>query len=134
MALRVVVDTNILISAFGWPGNERALIEKAIEGKIQLCISSDIFEEFEEVSSRPKFKFSKEDIDDFIGALIEVADIVIPSCSVNIVKRDPSDNKFLECALEAKADYIVTGDNHLLKLKEYKGVKIVRTRGMLEKL
>ena len=129
---QIVADTNTLISALGWKGNEYNLILKIMQRKFQLCLSLDTLNEFKEVALRPKFGFSAEETDEFIEALIEVSDVVVPEEKINVIKDDPADNIFLECALEAKADYIVSGDKHLLKLKEFKGIKIIKTQEALK--
>jgi len=126
--LKIVADTNVLISALGWQSNEFKLIEKCMKKEINLIISLEIIEEFRKVAIRPKFDFSLDEIEDFIDALIEVGEVVQPQERVKIVEDDPSDNKIIECALEGKANYIVTGDAHLLKLKEINGIKIVKSR------
>jgi len=59
------------------------------------------------------------------GLILEKSELAVPKRKVNVVKQDPDDNKFIEAALEGEADYIVTQDRHLLKLKEFEGIKIV---------
>ena len=123
--MKVVLDTNILISALGWLGNSRWIIGQIIDKKLNLAISLDILDEFHGVAARLKFEFSEEEITDFIDSIMEVAELVVPVEKLEIIKDDPSDNKILECAIEARVDYIISGDRHLLKLKEFKGIKIV---------
>ena len=126
--LRVVVDTNILISALGWKGNERTLVEKALKKEFIVLLSPAIFEEFSEVAKRPKFGLTDDEIDLFIDALVSGCEVVTPSEKLSIVRNDPDDDRILECAVEGKADYIITGDRHLLNLKEFKDIKIVQAR------
>jgi len=130
--MKITADTNILISALGWEGNEYNLIEKCMKKEIILVISLDIINEFKKVALRPKFGFTKEEIDDFIDAIIDVALVVQPLERINIIKDDPTDNRILECAMEGKVDYIVSGDRHLLKLKKYRLIKIVRSYEILK--
>jgi len=84
------------------------------------------------VTEYPKFDFSPLQRLRFISLLIEIATLVEPKKKLKVVKDDPQDNKFLECALEAKADLIVSGDKHLLKLKEYEGIPIVSSADFLK--
>jgi len=133
--MKIVADTNILISALGWiDGNEYKLIRKCMLGEATLVISLDLLKEFIAVASRPKFGFSRGEIDEFVEALLAVCVLVQPEEKVDVVKEDSADNRVLECALEALANYIVTGDKHLLDLKLYRGVKILRTWEALDLL
>lgn len=130
--MRVVLDTNILISALGWKGNEYNLMKKCMKEEITLIISLDILEEFREVALRPKFRFEKEEIEEFIDAMIRSGEVIQPTKKINIIKEDPSDNRILECAIEGKAKYIISGDNHLLKLEEFEDIKIIKSGEFLE--
>ena len=129
--LRIVSDTNVLISALGWKGNEYVLIENCFDKKILLILSLNILDEFKEVVSRSEFNFVEEEIDEFINALIEVAIIVQPTEKVTAC-RDSEDDKFLETALEGKAYYIVSGDKDLLSIRSFRAVRIVTTVGFLQ--
>ena len=132
--MRVVLDTNVLVSALGWRGgNEHELVKKCFQKHLIVVCSPDTIEEFEKVALRPKFDFSPEEIDEFITAILEVCELVIPEETINAVREDPSDNKFLETALAGQADFLITGDKHLLSLKEFKGIKIVKPAEFLER-
>jgi predicted nucleic acid-binding protein len=72
----------------------------------------------------PKFKFSQTEIDDFLDQVLEVGSLVETEVKVEMIKDDPSDNKFLECAITVEADYIISRDPHILKIKEFEGIKI----------
>ena len=92
-----------------------------------------IIEEFTGVINRAKFDFiPAEDKQEFIEMLIEISNIVEPSERLTVIEDDPDDNKILECALCGKAGYIVSGDHHLLDLKEHRSIKILSTGRMLE--
>jgi putative PIN family toxin of toxin-antitoxin system len=132
--LRVVLDTNILISAILFGGKPRQILENAIRGEIRLCISEPILEELKGVLQRSKFDYSPEMIQVILTELTGVADFVNPSESINVVLEDPEDNRILECAVEAEASYIITGDFHLLKLRKYRNIKVVNAVAFLEKL
>ncbi|MEK6876944.1 MAG: putative toxin-antitoxin system toxin component, PIN family [Nanoarchaeota archaeon] len=126
----VVLDTNILISAIFWRGNPYEVVRNALKKKYSLYLSTEILNELEE-KLRIKFKFPEDNISNHIELLKEYGKIVVPISKVNAIKEDPDDNKVLECAETAKADYIVSGDAHLLKLKEFKGIKIVTAKEFL---
>lgn len=132
--MKIVVDTNILISALGWDGAEYLLIRKVFRGEIELYLSPRMLEEFIQVSQREKFGFFPDEIEEFITALIEVCEMVLPRQRIEMIKEDPADNMFLECAIEAKADYIVSGDKHLLKLKEFQGITMINASALLKKM
>jgi len=132
--LKIVPDTNVLVSAFITEGNESKLFGLAREGKIKLIISSEILDEFNDVIKRDKFGLTQEEIVDFNTQLIINVDIVHPKIKLKVVKDDPSDNKILECAVEGKADYLVSGDKHLLRIKKFRGIRIVNAKEFLEKI
>ena len=129
----LTLDTNILVSAFISKGNEYRILRLAKLEKIKLYISLEILEEFKEVISRSKFGFSQKQINKSIKQLLSISEILITSSKLEIVKEDPDDNKILECALDGKSDFIISGDRHLLDLKEYKNIKILTSRELLEK-
>ncbi|MFQ6072078.1 MAG: putative toxin-antitoxin system toxin component, PIN family [Methanosarcinales archaeon] len=132
--IRIVVDTNIQISALGWIGKPHTLIKKCMKKELTLITSLDLIEEFKKVATRPKFGFTTEEIDGYINAQLEVAELVQPTEKLDVVKDDPDDNKFIECAVEGNANYIVTGDKHLLKLGKYKDIEIISVAEFLEKI
>jgi putative PIN family toxin of toxin-antitoxin system len=132
--LKVVLDTNVLISAILFGGKPRQILEKAIRGEIRLCLSEPILEELKGVLQRSKFDYSQEMIQFILMELRGIADFVNPSETINVVLEDPEDNRILECAVEAKANYIITGDFHLLKLRWYRNIEIVNSVAFLEKL
>ena len=132
--LSVTPDTNTLVSATISEGNEYLLLKNGKIGKIKIVTSLAILMEFKEVISRKKFGFSLPQIDAVIGHILSIAEIVMPTIQLQAIKEDPPDNKILECAVSANSDYIVSGDAHLLSLKEFKGIKIVKTTDILDKL
>jgi putative PIN family toxin of toxin-antitoxin system len=132
--IKVVFDTNILVSAFLIEGsNEWKMLDRAVRGNILLYLSEDILSEFIRVVSRPKFSYTKEKIESMRQMLLRTSRLVTPMQRLTVVVGDPSDNKILECALEAEASYIVSGDRHLLELREYQGIKILSSGEFLRK-
>ena len=130
--LKITPDTNVLISAFITKGNEYEILRLAKLGKIKLIISPEILEEFNDVIRRPKFRFSKEQIKSFNEQILSIVEIVYPKEKLDVVKDDPDDNKILEAALTGNVDYVISGDNHLLKLKKFRNVKIVNAGRFLK--
>lgn len=129
--MRVVVDTNILISGIFWRGKPYNVVRNALTKKYSLYLSPKILNELEE-KLRVKFKFPEEQIQTHIDILTAYGEIIKPTVKVDAIKDDPDDNHILECAITCKADYIVSGDSHLLNLREYKGIKILSAREFLE--
>ena len=132
MIPRVVLDTNTLISAFGWDGNERKIFDLCVDGKLKLCMSYDMLKELERVIEYPRIKFTDEQKKRSVGLVLEVAEFVEPDEKINLIKDDPDDNKIIECAVASFAHYIVSGDKHLSELGEFRGIKIVKSRDLLE--
>ncbi|MEK6984198.1 MAG: putative toxin-antitoxin system toxin component, PIN family [Nanoarchaeota archaeon] len=120
----VVLDTNILISAIFWRGNPYKILQQGLKKNYSLYLSSAILNELEE-KLRIKFGLPQDKIEEHIQILTEYGNIIKPIVKLNAVKDDPGDDKILECAISCKADYIVSGDNHLLELKEFRGIKII---------
>lgn len=135
--LRVVVDTNVLVSGlFGIKDSPSSQILKAYRSqKIILANSPLILEEVSEVINRERIvkltKMSSGQRLDLIDKLIERSDVTSGKQFVEQIGRDIKDDKFLACAIEAKAEYLITGDEDLLVLKEYGGVKIITPRQFL---
>jgi putative PIN family toxin of toxin-antitoxin system len=130
--MRIVLDTNVLISALMFGGNPRKILEKVIRGDIELYLSEAIISELGEVLKRPKFGLPISIVNQIISELSSISESVRPSKRINKVKVDPTDNRILECAIEEKAEYIVSWDNHLLDLKEFRSIKIVSPQHFIE--
>lgn len=129
--LKVVLDTNIFVSSIFWDkGNPHKTVELALDKTIKVYTSIDILKELEKVLRRD-FKEPDELIHSQISLVMEYAELIKVDCRLDVVQDDPDDNKIVECAISAEADFIVTGDPHLLNLKEYKNIKIVSPREFL---
>lgn len=129
---KAVFDTNILVSAWFWEGNESKLIESVEEGFIHGYSSKQLVEELCRTLRYPKFNLSQDEVESIRNYYLLIFKIVSPKQAINIILEDPSDNMVLECALEAEADYIVSGDHHLLNVGEFRGVKIVTAAELLK--
>ena len=123
--MKVVLDTNVYISAILFGGNCEEILKLANQGLFDVVISKEILDEIKSVL-KGKFYWADKQIVGVIKYIKELASIVNPEVSLRIVKEDPSDNKIIECAVASNTAYIVTGDkNHLLPIKGYKGIKIL---------
>ncbi|MEK6984032.1 MAG: putative toxin-antitoxin system toxin component, PIN family [Nanoarchaeota archaeon] len=129
---KIVIDTNNLISALGWEGKSKDLFHKVIDKEYALFISIKQIAELKEVMNYPKFSFSEEQKRKFLEILFEIATIVDTKTNLNVVKEDPDDNILLECATETNADYIISGDKHLKRLKEFGRIKIISVSEFLK--
>lgn len=129
---RVVFDTNVLVSGFGFGGKPDECISLALSGEIELVLSTDVLHELAIVVEYDRLPFSAEEGHEFAGLIEDAARIVEPTHSIDAVDADPEDDKFLECAVVADADYVISGDNDLLKLDSYRGVEIVPPADFLE--
>ena len=132
--IRAVYDTNILVSAFIGKGAPYKALNTVYEGKVRLILSPDILLEFEDVISRPKFRYKETHIRKIITLIFQASLIVEPDIAVDIVKDDPTDNRIIEAAISGNAKYIVTGDKHLLSLKKIKGIEIITVKDFLKLL
>ena len=131
--IKVVLDTNVFISSLFWKGAPYQIFKRILEGAILNFVSPQILAEIKE-RLLDKFKLLPEKVKEFLEIIIFNSQIVYPKKKVNIVKKDPEDNKILECALEAKASFVISGDGHLLEIKKYKGIKIVSPKEFLSKI
>ena len=123
--LKVVLDTNIYISAILFGGNPERIRKLSKEKKLEILISEAIIAEVAEVL-RKKFNWKSWQISQIIDEIRETATLIIPNQTLSMTKNDEDDNRILECAVEGKVQYIVSGDKqHVLPLKEYQGVKIL---------
>jgi putative PIN family toxin of toxin-antitoxin system len=133
---RIVLDTNVLVSALIKPGKPRTLLFELARGKYQLILSREILDEFARTVTDPKISryVDEEDIIRYLRAIGSAATIVRIRSRFRVIRQDPSDDMILRTAHDGKARYIVTGDDHLLSLKEYKRVKILTVSEVLELL
>lgn len=121
---KVVFDTNVYISALLTKGGKaEAAYFLSMQGKIKLYISVSILTETA-IKLRTKFLWNDEAIKSSIKHISRVVEVVKPAVKLNILADEP-DNRILECASHVRADYIVTGDKHILGLKKFENTKIV---------
>jgi len=127
----VVLDTNVIISALVGHGKSRHLLTKLFE-KYEIVSSKQMLAELGDVLSRRKFGFTRNQINEFLLMMIRGSIAATVTECPEIIVEDPDDDVVLATALEGGADFIVSGDKHLLSLREFRGIRIVTVREMLE--
>jgi len=126
--VRAVFDTNVLVAAFVTEGICSKILIRGRKKQFHLIVCPVILQEFERVLIK-KFSATRNEARSALQIVSEaIHSVVRPSQLVQSVCRDPDDDAILACALEAGADYLVTGDVDLLELKTYKGIRIVTPR------
>ena len=136
---RVVVDTNVLVSAALLPGSRPAGILRACRGgALALVMSLGITEELEDVFARPhirkRFRVGDDEAREVLLAVMQGAAVMPGTAIAGAVPADPRDDHVISAAVEARADCIVTGDQHLLALGSYDGIRILTPAQFLEQL
>ena len=123
--LRIVLDSNVIISGFLFGGPPARLLEHALDNSMLCFTSQPILDEVREVLQRPKFGLSSDQALSLIEELHDLCEVVTPKRRVRAITEDPDDNVILECASEAGAEVIVSGDAHLLDLGRWEGIHIL---------
>ena len=123
--MKVVFDTNVLLSATLWDKSEaQKLLFELIKADASIYSSVEILSEYKKVLKRD-FNYTDEEIASILETVLATLTLVEPLEKVHVVEDDPENNKIIECALAAHAEYIISYDPHLLNLKEYRSIKIV---------
>ncbi|GHU75151.1 hypothetical protein FACS189461_0860 [Spirochaetia bacterium] len=130
--MKVVIDINIFVSSFFWKGNPRKVVNRSRDGLDELYITQEILEQISKVINRPKFNANKDGVMFFIKSIEEIAKFILVTEKIQNGSRDVDDNVILECGITGNVDYIITGDDDLLVLKEFNGIKIVAPKEYLE--
>jgi uncharacterized protein len=131
--IRAVVDTNVYISAVMFGGLPGALFDLILLRSFDTLISPVLLDELDE-KLRFKFKVSPGDATVIRERIKAVAHPVNPKETLRVITDDPDDDRVLECALAGKADYVVTGDKHLLSLGSFRDIDFVRVRQFMDLL
>ena len=130
--MKVFLDTNVLISAYYFKGNERRLLQLIIENKIRGVISPNIILELKNIMIN-KFKKDKEDTEKFVEKLLSVLDLT-SDYILDIDIRHEKDKTIIGSAVISDCDYLITGDNDILELKKYKKLKIMNASKFLKEV
>lgn len=125
--MRIGLDTNISISAV-LGGRLGVILDAWKAGKFKLIITDVIAHEYLEVINRPKFRIPEGEIVAVTDYLLQVAEFVTPEETIQVIVADLTDNKFIEAAIAGKANFIVSGDTHLLELKSFRDTPIITGR------
>ena len=123
--MKIVCDTNVLVSGILFRGHPRRILLLTAQGKLTNCTSLALLREAEAVLGRPKFGLRPSQVAGILAVFRETFELVHPGESVSAVVDDPADNRVLEAASAAAADRIVSGDRHLLRLKEWRGIRVL---------
>ena len=130
--MRIVVDTYVLISGVFFGGFPRKILRASVEGRIRACASMEILNEYQEII-REMVQRKQGNIDvSILNPLIRSMEIVEPTSKIEIC-RDPDDDKFINCARDAQAMYIVSGDKDLLVIQEFENISIVTAKEFYER-
>lgn len=130
--MKVVIDTNIFVSSF-LGGNPRRIIDLWKKGRITLCLSKDILDEYFEVLQRIGLK-NEDELKELLSLLSKGFNIIFTAKTpkINAVKDDPDDDKFIECAVALKAEVIVSGDKAVKEIGDYMGIRILSPRQFVD--
>jgi putative PIN family toxin of toxin-antitoxin system len=129
--MRVVLDSNVFVSSFFWKGNPRKVFDRVANGLDELFITDDVLKEILTVMSRKKFDLNIKEIEDYINIIENYSIKIICRNTAEEISRDKDDNKILQCGLEGNVEFIITGDEDLLVLKNYRNIKIVNPKEYL---
>ena len=126
--MRIVLDTNVLVSAVFFGGVPGRILEGWRDGRLQLVLSVDILEEYQRVGQALASKYSGVDLNPFLNLLTVEAEIIEAPGLPTPVSADPDDDKFLACASAADVPIIVSGDRDLLEQNGWRGIRVLRPR------
>jgi len=124
MMIRAVLDTNIWLASIEWHGRCYRIRQHSEERRFISICSLSILAELTKVLRRD-FGYSDDDAYYWYNHIGSLCDLVSPKLLLNAVPNNSDDNKFIECAVEGEAEYIVSRDKHLLRIREYKGIRII---------
>jgi uncharacterized protein len=134
--MKVVLDTNTVISGLFWKGAPRQVLDLARNGVITLFTNPELLAELADVLGREKFAQRLEQaqvtVNDLVYGYATLARVIRPQKIQPVILADPDDDRVLACALAAQADVITSGDSHLLDLKIHQGIKILTANQLLE--
>ncbi len=125
--MKIVVDTNVVISGIFFGGNPRKIVEAVAAGSIDAYATTEIIDEYTEIIDSMIERKQGRINQSILSPLFSAMKIIETGTNIDVC-RDPDDNKFIECAVDAKALYIVSGDNDLLDIKEYDGIRIITAK------
>lgn len=137
--IKIVNDTNVWVSSIFWRGNPYKIVKLAESGAIEVYISEDILKEIAETLSRERKLINRMEsfglsLHEILNSINHIAKFVDTKEKISEIREDPDDNIILEAACASNSNYIVSGDNHLLKLNRFRGIEIINPNEFLRKL
>ena len=130
--MKIVIDTNVIASAIFFGGKPRELIEHLIQHQLQAFVTTEILEEYAETIDYLKAKYSQKPVHIPLAQIVSVCELINSTSDIKIC-RDPDDDKFINCAIDSKSLYVVSGDKDLLTLKKHKNIEIITVGDFLER-
>ncbi len=131
--MKVVVDTNVFISGVFFTGPPYHILKAWRDGRIEILLSREIFDEYHRVGNELVYKFPKIDLNRILEYLLIHAEFVFISDLPMQICDDPDDDKFIACAIAGKSDLIVSGDKHLLRVSGYEGINVLTPRQFVDR-
>ena len=123
--IRVVLDTNVVVSALLFDGPASRLVALWQRRRFIPLVSRPILQEYLRVLAYPKFKLTVQEVGQAIEELLPYVEVTRQGKRLRVIRRDPADDRFIECAVAGKARYLVSGDDDLLSLRSFQGIRIV---------
>ena len=127
--MKVVLDTNVWLSAIVWRGEATKIIDARINREVEIIITKEILSEIVDILNRTRFKEfienKQEKIEDLIRVILSISTFIETKTKLDVVKKDPKDNIILEAGLDAKVDYLISYDDHLINMIEFNRIKIL---------
>ena len=134
--MRITLDTNIMVASTFWAGAPDRIMRLVEDEKVDLVLSEDIIGELLGVLEYEELKKKAKDnglvMRRSVEKIVSVSEVINPQRRLFVIKEDPDDDKFIECAVEGDAEYLISRDKHLLKLKKYKKIRIVKPEEFLK--
>jgi putative PIN family toxin of toxin-antitoxin system len=131
--VKVVLDTNVVVSGIFFSGPPREILQSWSRGKIQLLITSEIFEEYQRVAAELNQEYPSIEIRQMLELILVGSELVVAAPLPRPICNDPDDDKFFDCAAAGGVPIIVSGDRHLLKASGAHGITVVTPRYFKER-
>lgn len=131
--MKIVIDTNVIASAIFFGGKPKSLLELLMKHQLEAYASPSMILEYQETCDELLSRYPGKPLILPLNQIISACTLIEPSTKISVC-RDPDDNKFIECAIDAECIYIVSGDKDLLSVQEYAGIRIVTVADFLDAL
>ncbi len=132
--MRIVCDTNVILSGILFGGHCRSILRLISEGRLEGFTSTALLAELERVLLRPKFSLTVTEVEAILDLIRQTFVLVLPTESVAVIMDDPDDNAVIEAAIAANAEVVVSGDRHLLALEAFRGCRIIPPASLIKEL